>query len=70
MMGSPDPLRDFVETLARDGQPDDWEPYDAFGDPIDTDITNSGDMRDFGCELTRWAIAKRARAILKMLGDS
>lgn len=66
--GLDDPLRDFVEALARDGQPDDWQPYDAFGDPVSADITNSGDMCDFGGELARWQIARSARALLARSG--
>jgi len=45
-------------------KPDDYEWYDDFGDYADIDRSNMGDVHDHGCDMTRWAIAKRARAAL------
>jgi Lar family restriction alleviation protein len=54
----------LAEIAAGSKDPDDWQPYDNFGEPEDTDLSNSGDCIDFGSRRTRWHIAKIARSAL------
>lgn len=54
-------LRDIA---ALSDDPDDWQAFDDFGDPVDTDTSNGGDLRDHGARVGRLAAAKIARRAL------
>jgi len=44
--------------------PDDKKWYDEWGDPIDIDMSNSGDWKRFGYDMGVWTQAKLARACI------
>ncbi len=66
-----------LREIAAGSPPDDWEPYDRFGDhnghgkPGDDDYvdevdpSNSGDVHNHGRAVGRWSAAKIARATLR-----
>jgi len=75
-------LLSLVRSIAKASpMPDDWEFYDAFNDPWHyqeqfkdgtvaeqgVDISNQGDVRDFGIAQGRWEVAQMARAFLTKL---
>jgi len=49
-------------------KPDDYEFYDGCGDPIDCDLSNSGDIRSHAIEQTRHEIAVKARTFAREHG--
>jgi hypothetical protein len=57
-------LAALKQIAALSTDPDNWQPYDSWGDMVDTDPSNNGDVRDFGLRLGYWYAAKIARAAL------
>ena len=57
----------MLKNLVANAPPDDWEPYDAFGDYVDTDVSNAGDVHGHGYTQGYWDAAKVVRKALKLL---
>lgn len=75
-----DALREAVERIAQCSPPDDWEPYDRWGEPVgygklgDRDYVEHpkgpGDEHDHGVAVGRWEAAKIARKALALCDET
>ncbi len=68
-------LQAALEEIAKDAPPDDWKPYDSWGDyqgypglVDEVDESNGGDIHSHGCAVGRWKAAKIARKALRTIG--